>query len=72
MGSTWGANTGKVNIDLTNLGRPQQQKKSMSMNEIKAQTPQNQTQPSLMSPTMGFNNMGKLLNSFHFLSIFGN
>ena len=27
VGSTWGANTGKVNIDLTNLGRPQQQKK---------------------------------------------
>jgi len=65
VGSTWGANTGSVNIDLTNLGRPQQQKKSMSMNELKAQTPQSnqaqQQQPSLMSPTMGFNNMDSLL-----------
>ena len=32
-------NTGKVNIDLANLGKPVQQKKSASMNELKSQMP---------------------------------
>ena len=35
VGSMWqSGNKGKVNIDLTNLGRPQQQKKAMSMNQM--------------------------------------
>ena len=40
VGTTWAnGNTGKVNIDLANLGKPVQQKKSASMNELKSQMP---------------------------------
>ena len=40
VGTTWAnGNTGKVNIDLANLGNPVQQKKSASMNELKSQMP---------------------------------
>merc|ERR1712235_163000 len=62
VGTTWAnGNTGKVNIDLANLGKPVQQKKSASMNELKSQMPSsgNPGMPqSMMSPTMGF--MGQM------------
>lgn len=54
VGTTWAnGNTGKVNIDLTNLGRPVQQKKSASMNELKGHNNPGMPQ-TMMSPTMGF------------------
>jgi len=61
VGSTWaGSNSGGVNIDLTNLGKRQEQKKSMSMNELKqASTTPSQT---MMSPTMGFGNQMGMMN----------
>lgn len=62
VGTTWAnGNAGKVNIDLANLGKPVQQKKSASMNELKSQMPAtgNPGMPqSMMSPTMGF--MGQM------------
>ena len=44
-------NTGKVNIDLANLGKPVQQKKSASMNELKSQMPSSGN-PGLCSNTV--------------------
>lgn len=65
VGSTWqGENKGKVNIDLTMLGRPQQQKKSISMNQqrnssqssnVTSPVGQQQFSPQ-MSPQMAFQN----------------
>ena len=51
VGSTWSKNKGNVNIDLTNLGRPQQQTKAPSMNQLSGNsTPQ--ASPA-MTPMMG-------------------
>ena len=52
VGTTWAnGNTGKVNIDLANLGKPVQQKKSASMNELKSQMPSSGN-PGICSTTI--------------------
>ena len=56
VGTTWAnGSTGKVNIDLANLGKPVQQKKSVSMNELKSQA------PSSGNPGMSSNDIIELL-----------